>query len=157
MVRPILQADGTTDEDGCEDCEDRYRDGRQYLFCTFTRRWVGARTRCDNYGMRIVAIEDEAERLWIETQINDIDDGDFDPWWIGLYTPIAGSDNRADHRWWPDDTADPAPGYEYWLTGEPNNPSEDCVRIRDAGDRRWTDRSCNSGSSTFPFICEPAS
>lgn len=144
--------DGSTDEDACEECEDRYRDGRLYLFCTFEERWVDARDACEAFGMRIVAIQDATEKNWIDDQIDDIDDG---AWWIGLYTPIPGSDRRNDHRWWPDDSDDPVPDYAFWFSGEPNNPSEDCIRIRDDPDRRWTDRSCDSESSEFPFICEP--
>ena len=152
--------EGRVDEGGCIDCLDRYRDGRLYLFCTDVERWVDARDECDALGMRLVAIEDADEQAWIEMQVDEIDAPGYASWWIGLYDALnrdrdEGGDQRNQHRWWPDDSSDPAPTYGHWLTGEPNSEDEDCVRIREAPDRLWTDRACDDSGSEFAYICEP--
>ena len=146
--------DGDVDEGGCVNCEERRRGGRLYLFCTNDERAFDAYDECQALSMRIVKIDDAGEQSWIVTQIDALDSG---PWWIGLYDSLdlttgEGGDLRSQHRWWPEGFGDPEPTYTNWLGGEPNNDSEDCVRMNET--RRWTDRPCDDGGSRFPYICE---
>lgn len=145
--------DGTDDEGDCIQCEGRERDGRLYLFCTNIARGVIARSTCESYGMRIVAIEDSAENDWIVSQIDDIDGGSLQSWWIGLYDAEDDDDERSDHRWWPDGA--PAPTFEAWNGGEPSDTGQDCVRIVDEAGRGWSDRICDTGGDRYRYICEP--
>lgn len=152
--------DESVDEGDCINCDERRRDGRLYLFCTDDERAVDARDECQALSLRLVKIDDAGEQSWIETQINEIDGGSLDSWWIGLYDSLdldvgEGGDLREQHRWWPEAFADPAPTYDKWRTGEPNGDDEDCVRIRNHAARDWTDLNCDDGGSRFPYICEP--
>lgn len=146
--------DGESDEGDCMPCELRDRGGRRYLFCTNNVRGVEARSNCESFGMRIVAIDDSDENDWIVMQIEDIDTSR-QSWWIGLYDAEDDDDERGDHRWWPDTTSAPEPPFEDWGGGEPNSTSEDCVRINTASSRQWSDRNCDSGIELHRYICEP--
>jgi Lectin C-type domain/Domain of unknown function (DUF2341) len=131
---------------GCTKVE---QSGRNYFFCSTSRTWTDARSKC------------QLQLLGDLVRIDDLDENSFITGNVLGDTWIGAHDRDTEGAWeWADNEAlfwaGAAGGatvggaYVKWGGGEPNDGSsnEDCGQIS-AGN--WTDKPC---TQTRPFVCE---
>ncbi len=144
---------GTPDDMGAcrPGCTGRLHNGHAYMFCPAGAIWAGSRSACASFGMRLVRIDDNPERIFVLNTALPLNGGD---WWLG------GHDTAAEGVWRWEDGAQfwmgavggmPVGGlYTRWATSEPNGgSSENCLEIYSTGG--WNDKPC---ASSNPFVCE---
>lgn len=107
--------------------------GHNYLFCNNQETWETARSYCQDFGMRLLSINDSIEENWVYHVANGISS---QKWWMGL-------NDRASEGQFAWDGGD-AVGYTNWYAGEPNNVgNEDCGQLnRFYPNFGWNDEPC---------------
>lgn len=96
-------------------------------------RWADQRDACENVGAHLVTITSQQEQ-------------DFVVPFVGAQSRWIGLQKTGDDFAW---VTGESFGYENWQQGDPNEPNEACVRIRENGD--WSDRTCDQSMGA---ICE---
>lgn len=138
--------DGLIDEVGddntaCNDCNLEQHEGHAYWFCADPRRWMQARSDCQDWGAELVSIPDEAANTFLAGHLGM--NGLNDRFWIGA------NDRDTENTWvWEDGLAW---GYENWAMDEPNDTNgEDCVEMWSMPAGTWNDSDCGDG---LHFVC----
>jgi hypothetical protein len=138
------------------DCLPFEHDSRTYYRCTEPAEWADARTTCEDAGLQLARVNDQAENDALEGVATE------DTW-------LGANDITTEGSWrWTDGTAfwmgtttgTPVSGrYENWSTveaGQPDNlqyngaSNADCGIIDSSG--AWADRSC---TAVHAYLCEP--
>jgi hypothetical protein len=123
-----------------------------YLYCSVARPWAMAGFQCGFYGLRLVALDDIAEDLWLSDKVQDITQSSFQYFWIG-----ASSAGEPVVWRWPNEVEfwaggkDGAPvgsGYSGWRGENPDAGSGACAFV---GKEGWEDGGCTDAR---PYACE---
>ena len=129
----------------------------QYLFCDALVDWAGARSECEQRGMRLVRLDDAAENTWL--QANAIFSASMfrrDALWLGGYEPATDGDwHWTDgDAFWSGAANGTAVGGSFtnWDGNEPNNANgpEACLAMSLNG-TTWYDWAC---TAVHYFACE---
>lgn len=147
--------EGGADEDavcaaGCTGALDP-TSGHSYALCASGVSWGQGSSGCAAMGMKLVRIDDAAERDWVRAEASALGLGEL---WIGA------SDQAAEGQWvWPDGAQFWSGGsggmtvgglYASWNGGEPNDDgTEDCAKMNAGGS--WHDTECGNN---LPTVCE---
>lgn len=145
----VDEYDVDTNKMDCNGCKFRFRDQRQYAFCTTEKNWDAARAACVAMGLDYTIDSDMPEHDWLVAQI-DADSG------YGALWHIGGREMSGFK--WIDGSAVPADSR--WFAGEPNDQSypfdygADCLALTAPGPAwgtKWIDWDCGAG---IRFVCE---
>ncbi|MEZ4238044.1 MAG: sugar transferase [Myxococcota bacterium] len=132
--------DGITDET-CS-CTSQTRDGHDYLFCTSTTDFVGARAYCEHRGMALATIDDASENAWIDATADGLST---QSWYVGL----TDRDVEGVFAW---EFGHPA--YRAFAGGQPDDApgGADCTVLNALGaGGTWSDEAC---ATPRRFVCE---
>ncbi|XP_061167551.1 CD209 antigen-like protein D [Saccostrea echinata] len=101
--------------------------------------WQDAKDSCISMGAHLLAIETEAEQIWIQNEIS----ASGNAWWMG------GTDAKSEGTFYWEHSNNTL-NFTNWYNGEPNGGTgENCLEMFSGGD--WNDKSCNS---FLFYICE---
>lgn len=124
-----------------------------YYFCSDTKTWTDARTRCTNIpGLNLVRIDGAAENAFVVSKMAG------ESWTAandrtveGTWRWSSGGTDGGSQFWSGASNGSPVGGlYSNWETGQPNDlGTQDCAIIETNG--RWDDKGCGD---TKAYVCE---
>ncbi|OCT90303.1 hypothetical protein XELAEV_18018916mg, partial [Xenopus laevis] len=113
-------------------------DGSCYFIDTTERNQDDAQATCKSMNSDLVIINSDREKNFIESIT------DSSSFWIGLK---RDKNNKKEWRWV--DGTYYYPSQRFWMNGEPNNESEECVHT--SKEKKWNDIFC---TYKYKAICE---
>jgi hypothetical protein len=138
-------------------CETLTYATHSYAFCDALVDWATARIECEQRGMRLVRIDDNAENVWLQANANfSATMARRDALWLGGYEPTVDGDwhwTDGDAFWDGGATGTAVGGlYTNWDSNEPNNAvgPEACLAIP-LNKTAWADWAC---ADKHYFACE---